>query len=239
MVEEQRREQVGGHLGERVHDDGDVEVGLEVDDVEAEPVVHHGGEEVDEHGEDEAHPRGPRPEHVDDGSRGRGRRLGRARTTVLPLLLLLILVLVVELEREILRYGPAIGSRDGADDPQCVVGSSAHEVPPRRLGDERHDGDGEHEGGKGGDDVEHAPGAREERGDARERRDAAGEEVEGGHPRGAAAGGADGLGGQDEGQHADAARAEAREEPQRGVGPVVRGRRREQAESGVEDADHL
>jgi hypothetical protein len=116
MVEEQRREQVGGHLGERVDDDGDVEVGLEVDHVEAEAVVHHRGEEVDEHGEHEAHPRGPGPEHVDDGARGRGRRRRhRAPTTVL--LPLLLLVLVVELEREVLRDGPAVGGGDVPDDP--------------------------------------------------------------------------------------------------------------------------
>src|SRR5207237_6585401 len=72
-----------------------------------------------------------------------------------------------------------------------------------------------------------------------QRGDAPREEVEGGHPRGAAAGGTDGLGGEDEGEDADAARAEACEEAQRGVGPVGRGQRGEEAEGGVEDADYL
>lgn len=51
VVEEQRGEQVGGHLGNRVDGDADVKVGLEVDHVEAQPVVHHRAEKVDEHGQ--------------------------------------------------------------------------------------------------------------------------------------------------------------------------------------------
>lgn len=63
--------------------------------------------------------------------------------------------------------------------------------------------------------------------------DAGGEEVEGGHSSGAALGGADGLGGQDEGAEADAAGAEAGEEAEESVNPVIRGKCSSNSEYGV------
>lgn len=122
---------------------------------------------VDEHEEHEVHPRGRRSEHVDNGARGHGRHLRAPPHHPCDL--------VIELERDILRVrdDPAVGGRDGADDLQGIVGASPQEVPPRWLGAERQDS--EVERGERGDDVEQAPGSREERCDATR------EEIEGGH----------------------------------------------------------
>lgn len=105
----------------------------------------------------------------------------------------------------------------------CGVGdSSSDEVPPGRFGDKGDDEEEEEKGREGRGEVERAP-LWEEEGGGREKGDAGGEEVEGGHASRAALGGADGLGGEDEGAEADAAGAEAGEEAEEEVGEVVGG----------------
>ena len=116
----------------------------------------------------------------------------------------------------------AVGGCDGGHDLHGLFDSSSHKVPPWGLGDEGKDEEDEDEGGQGGGEVE-VPPCWEEVGNAGEERDAGGEEVEGGHAGGAAHCGPHGLGGEDEGAEANAAGAEAGEDAEDDVGPVVWG----------------
>lgn len=131
----------------------------------------------------------------------------------------------------------AVGFGDGGHQIGGMGDSAADEEPSGGLGDEGEDEEEEEEGGNRGGDVEMAPWF-EGVGYGGEEGDAGGEEVEGGHSGDAALGGADGLGGEDEGAEADAAGAESGEEAEECVDPVVGGKCCGDSEYGVQNADH-
>lgn len=117
----------------------------------------------------------------------------------------------------------AVGGGDGGHEFHGFANSASDEVPSRGFGDEREDDDEEDEGGDRGGNVESTP-FLEDVGDAGEEGNAGGKEVEGGHAGGATLRGSNGLSGEYEGAEANAAGAEAGEEAEDDVGPVVWGK---------------
>jgi len=115
-----------------------------------------------------------------------------------------------------------IGRSNGGHEFHGFRYVAANEVPSWGLGYERKDEDDVEEGGDGGGYVEIAP-CLEDVGDAGEKCNAAGEEVEGGHTRCTALRWANWFGSKNKGGEADATAAEAGEEAEEDVDPVVRG----------------
>ena len=117
-----------------------------------------------------------------------------------------------------------VGGSNGGHELHGLGYSPTNEVPPWRLRKEGDDEEDKEEGGDGRGDEEVAP-CLEDVGDGGEKCNANREEVEGGHAGHASLRGANGLGGEHESAKADAAGAEAGEEAEEDIDPVVRGER--------------
>lgn len=128
-----------------------MEVGAEVDDVQAQAVVDDGAEEVDRHGEEESDARERGAEHVHEGS-GDG-----LRRFFLNCFFLTVGGVLVEGEDHAVGEVFSVQSGDGAHGFHGGADLAADEAPAGGLGDEGEDEDEEEDGGDGGGEVEGSP----------------------------------------------------------------------------------